>query len=367
MMLKIKQSFKAILSGIILISCGVPKEQQRLAETLNLSDIQSNFVQRQGQNFKLKGQNFFFQGTSLYEIGLLNGMSEADVENSLRRTAEKGLTVVRIWGFCNGDWNGTKALQTSPDHFTPEGLRRMDWAINKAGELGLKIIFVFVNYEKEYGGMQWWVDQVLGPGRDLELFYSNALVQDAYRKYAYFWLNHRNEFNGRLYKEDPTIMAWELANEAHTRDNYEKDRGLELGKLSHEWLWNMAEYLDYQAPLQLLSTGEEGYRREGRLGGPYEWINNGFKGADYVGNMFIPWIDFGTVHVYPDLWGIPYADRNLVTAEFLLDRYQVAQNADKPLVLEEIGFRSWYGNRNQLLNEVFQTANRIGYQGTMAW
>ncbi len=326
----------------------------------------SGFVTRHERQFYLDGRPFFFHGTNLYEIGLLSGASEQDVNQTLKQVADRGLKVIRIWGFCNGGWNGTIATQWSPGNFNWDGIRRMDYVLAKAADYGLKVIFVLVNYEPEYGGMQWWVDQVLGPGKDRELFYTDVRVRDAYKEYAKFWIHHQNSVNGRIYRDDPTIMAWELANEPHTRDNYERDRGIKPGKLSHDWLWDLSEFVDKEAPKQLIATGEEGYRTEG-WSERYQWINNGLKGSDYVSNLYIPWIDFATLHAYPDQWEIPYSDRRWILDHYITDRFKLANDAKKPFVIEEIGFRRFYGDRNQLMREVFQHANQLGVAGTLVW
>ncbi|HET9240510.1 MAG TPA: cellulase family glycosylhydrolase [Oligoflexus sp.] len=327
---------------------------------------ESGFVQVKNRQFELDGRPFYFHGTNLYEIGLLSGVSEQEVDQTLRHVAERGLKVIRIWGFNNGGWNGAVATQWSPGNFNYDGVRRMDFALAKAAEYGLKVIFVLVNYEPEYGGMQWWVDQILGSGRDRELFYSDGQVKEAYKQYAKFWIHHQNSFNGRTYRDDPTIMAWELANEPHTRDNYERDRGLKVGSLAHDWLWEMSEFLNREAPKQLLASGEEGYRSEG-WSDRYHWINNGLKGSDYVSNLYIPWLDFATLHAYPDQWDIPYNDRRWILDQFIADRHRLAHDAGKPLIIEELGFRRYYGDRNLLMREVFQHANGLGIPGTMVW
>jgi mannan endo-1,4-beta-mannosidase len=326
----------------------------------------SGFVTSSNQQFYLDGKPFFFHGTNLYEIGLLGGTSEQEVDHTLKQVADRGLKVIRLWGFCNGNWNEATATQWSPGNFNWDGVRRMDYVLAKAADHGLKVIFVLVNYEPEYGGMQWWVDQVLGPGKDRELFYTDSQVKEAYKQYAKFWIHHRNSVNGRIYRDDPTIMAWELANEPHTRDNYERERGLKPGSLAHDWLWEMSAFVDGEAPKQMIASGEEGYRSEG-TSDRYHWINNGLKGSDYVSNLYIPWLDFATLHAYPDQWDIPYHDRRWILDHYIADRFRLASDARKPLVIEELGFRRFYGDRNQLMREVFQHANQLGIPGTMVW
>jgi mannan endo-1,4-beta-mannosidase len=352
------------IMALTLSSCSADQDPSRLLISNGFAD--SGFVTRSEEKFYLDSKPFYFHGTNLYEIGLLSGISEQDVDQTLKQVADRGLKVIRIWGFCNGGWNGAVATQWSPGNFNWDGVRRMDYALAKAADYGLKVIFVLVNYEPEYGGMQWWVDQILGSGKDRELFYTDWHVKEAYKQYAKFWIHHQNTVNGRTYRDDPTIMAWELANEPHTRDNYERDRGLKPGSLAHDWLWEMSQFIDQEAPKQMIASGEEGYRTDGSSD-RYHWINNGLKGSDYVRNLYIPWLDFATLHAYPDQWEIPYHDRRWILDHYIADRHRLAKDAKKPLVIEEIGFRRVYGDRNQLMREVFQHANQLGVPGTMVW
>ena len=74
-----------------------------------------------------------------------------------------------------------------------------------------------------------------------------------------------------------------LQNEPHTRDLYEKNRGMPAGQLVKNWLGEMSAWLKGLDSNHLISSGEEGYR----AGGPTEtqgnvgannWINGGYKG-----------------------------------------------------------------------------------------
>jgi mannan endo-1,4-beta-mannosidase len=59
-------------------------------------------------------------------------------------------------------------------------------------------------YRADYGGMDVYVKQIAGSANH-DLFYTNAAVQTAFKNYI-------KTFVGR-YVNEPTIMAWELANE----------------------------------------------------------------------------------------------------------------------------------------------------------
>ena len=60
------------------------------------------------------------------------------------------------------------------------------------------------------GGIQWYVDQVLGSGHDKEEVYTNSQAKDAYQKYVSTLVFRTNTINGIQYKSDTTILSWEL-------------------------------------------------------------------------------------------------------------------------------------------------------------
>jgi mannan endo-1,4-beta-mannosidase len=61
------------------------------------------------------------------------------------------------------------------------------------------------------GGIKWWVENVLGPGKDPHLFYTDPTVKAAYKKYIYTILTRNNTITGRLYKDDPTIFSGKVS------------------------------------------------------------------------------------------------------------------------------------------------------------
>ena len=44
--------------------------------------------------------------------------------------------------------------------YNEQSLERLDLVLSEAGKSGIRIIFPFVNFWLDLGGMQWYVDQV---------------------------------------------------------------------------------------------------------------------------------------------------------------------------------------------------------------
>jgi hypothetical protein len=100
------------------------------------------------------------------------------------------------------------------------------------------------------------IAQVLGSGHELEEFYWQPAVMQAYKTYMNAIILRKNTRTGAfmtskysnirtivsnhcltlnlagvMYRDDPVILAWELANEPQTRDNYERTLGTTPGLL----------------------------------------------------------------------------------------------------------------------------------------
>lgn len=161
--------------------------------------------------------------------------------------AENGLTVLRTWAFSDG--SRPDALQTAPGLATTQlGTRSvvclslgvlnewaaasLDFVIHEAAVRGIKLLLVLTNYWSDYGGMQQYVRQCHFPTPytfhrtvfrwakgDAEAdvksedFYRDPKCFDAFVAYISTLLNRRNTISGVLYKDDPAIFAWSVANE----------------------------------------------------------------------------------------------------------------------------------------------------------
>ena len=89
-------------------------------------------------------------------------------------------------------------------------MKRIDLILSEARKQDMKVILTLGNYEDQFGGIQWYVDQLLGSGHDKEEFYSNSQTKDAYRNYVSHVVYRTNSINGIQYKDDTTILSWEL-------------------------------------------------------------------------------------------------------------------------------------------------------------
>ena len=281
--------------------------------------------------------------------------------------------MLRFFCFSNGYGNGSiptpVPIQPQLGLFLEKALLRVDWVLAQGKKYHLHFILPLVNFEPAYGGMQWYVDERLGPGKDKELFYTDKTVRNDFKNYVRMLVNRKNTLTHIAYKNDPTILAWELSNEVHTTDLYEKNRSMPPGKLVLGWITEMSAFIKQLGVQQMVSTGEEGYRTDGNTQCCHNnWINGGYKGVDFVRNSHVPHIDFATVHVYPDNWGFEPSEYKWVIPNVIADRAHIAHKAGKPIILEETGMqRGYLPSRNTLLDALYGAANKNGYAGTLVW
>jgi mannan endo-1,4-beta-mannosidase len=125
---------------------------------------------------------------------------------------------------------------------------------------GIKLILVPTNFEDSFGGMHWWVRTFKGPNHPKEDFYRDPKIQRLFRQYLSALANRVNSKNGRKYREDPTIMAWNTMNEPHTKDGVDP-----TGQLAAKYICSIFEE-------RFKSSSNDGFGRRGLQDqGRYDW------------------------------------------------------------------------------------------------
>lgn len=98
--------------------------------------------------------------------------------------------------------------------------------------------------------------------------YNDTRAETWFKKHIDKVLNRRNTVNGRVYKDDATVMTWELANEPQpqTPDHYLDPRGLQIPPNPADplfaWIDRISTYIRQCAPKQLITSGFEGKQGE---------------------------------------------------------------------------------------------------------
>lgn len=161
-------------------------------------------------------------------------------------------------------------------------------------------------------------------------FYNHADANKIFYDYIKMLINRKNRFTGKIYKDDPVIMAWQLANEPRPGAG---DWGTANFEVFQQWVEKTAAYIKSLDPHHLVSTGNEG------LGGTM-WSQALYENIHRCKD-----IDYMTVHLWVLNWDwfdplkapetFPTAEKN--ACEYLENHIRIAEQIGKPLVLEEFG------------------------------
>ncbi|KAH7339441.1 CEL4a mannanase [Rhizoctonia solani] len=324
----------------------------------------SSFVKTSGQRFTLDGQKFTVAGSNAYWIPQLSNNADItkafnDLKNAqVSSSPFVGLTTLRTWGFNDVTspsgtyyqiWNGkTATLNTGAN-----GLGKFDTVVAQAKAAGIRLIVPLTNNWQDYGGMDVYVKQLLGSDKH-DLFYTDSTVKNAFKKYI-------SGFVGR-YKNEPTVMAWELANEPRCKGSTGTTTGTCTTKTITQWATEMSAYIKSIAPNQLVAMGDEGfYNQPSAPTYPYQ----GGEGIDFDANLKISSIDFGTFHSYPEHWN---QGSNVVGwgTQWIKDHAASQKAANKPVILEEFGVTSSY-NPSSTYTTWWDTIVSSGLTGDLIW
>lgn len=294
------------------------------------------FVTVKHGGFAVHGSPFRFGGTNCY---YLHQQSHYMIDAVLGDAARMGLTVVRAWAFADGTGGGYRPLQTAPYTYDEAAFEPLDYAVHRAGQLGLRLVLPLVNNWPDYGGMKTYVawflgldDDSYGDGTNHDRFYTDAKIRDCFKAYMRHVTGRRNRYTGLRYRDDPTIMTFELGNEPRCRSD-------KSGRTLLSWAAEMTGYLKRLAPRQLVAVGDEGFYGEaGNADYPY----SDYEGAQWKQLTALPCVDYGTFHLYPQGWGEnpaskPGADPAAWGTRWIADHLGDGRALGKPVVLEEFG------------------------------
>ncbi|MBR7836436.1 cellulase family glycosylhydrolase, partial [Actinospica durhamensis] len=285
--------------------------------------------------FAVGGKTFRFGGTNCY---YLHQQSHYMIDAALDDIAAAGFSVVRAWAFADGSGHGYTALQPEPYVYDDAAFDALDYAIHKAGQLGLRLVLPLVNNWPDYGGMAQYVtwflnltDDSYGDATNHDKFYSTPQIRDCYKAFAQYVIGRRNPYTGLRYRDDPTIMTWELANEPRNRSD-------KTGATVLAWVTEMSAYLKHLAPRQLVAVGDEGF-----YGDPtnYDYPYSTYEGDRWKDFVALPSVDYGTVHLYPQGWGETPSNSGTDPVAWgtawIQNHLADGAAAGKPVVLEEYG------------------------------
>lgn len=310
----------------------------------------TNFVSVKGTSLILKGKPYLFVGTN-YWYGSLLGL-EQDRKRGVERLRKEldflkanGVTNLRLMagaegsGPISGVTRVGPPLQPEQGIFDAQVLDGLDLVLAEMRKRDVKaVIFLSNNWEWSGGFQQYltWNGLVPEEMRTRKLtwdeqrdvvakFYGCEPCRRAYNKQAQLILGRTNRVNKVKYTTDPTIMAWELANEPRPMRPASNDAYV-------KWIKDTAAMIKAADRNHLVTTGHEGWI--GTEGMPLFETVHADKNIDYL-----------TIHIWAKNWGWFKGDKlaesfDNVTHKadaYIREHVTVSEKLGKPMVIEEFG------------------------------
>ncbi|WP_165953081.1 glycoside hydrolase 5 family protein [Pedobacter changchengzhani] len=312
-----------------------------------------NFVKVNGANFTVNNKPYYFVGANFWYGAYLGadtdyGNRERLVRelNQLQKLGVKNLRIVAASEESDFKVPLTPPFQYKNGTYNEKLLQGLDFLLSEMKKRDMHAVLMLNNYWDWTGGMQQYVswttgERVYDPAnvktdtwdqamKHSATFYTNEKAQALYRKYINMIINRKNIYTNKIYKNDPTVMTWQLANEP--RPSTAGDP-VESMKIFSKWVDDVAGYIHSLAPNQLVSTGGEG--SQGNL-----------NKLDYaLQSQSSKHIDYMTFHMWPKNWGWYKADQPEMmesalakTKKYIDEHVDLAVKLNKPTVVEEFGF-----------------------------
>jgi mannan endo-1,4-beta-mannosidase len=290
-----------------------------IASMLNKKDTKG-FVVADGNALYLNGEVYRSIGANRYNllthnkpygdrVGCASPFSESEIDRSFAQMQRMGITTVRFWLF---------------QDFTKSGddLSRLDYVIATAEKYNIKLIPVFENH---------WHDCTEG-GVKSSNWYTNG-YKAPYGEYPLNLKDYISKVVPR-YKDKSTILAWEIMNEANTKD----------ADALYSFAQDVSQHVKSLDSKHLVSVGVSGTRE---------------SAADYKRLSEINTVDILDYH--------DYDSERIAVPDTLQSALTTSKESNKPLVIGESGIKKDVQNRPQLFEAKMKAYYANGGSIYMIW
>lgn len=312
---------------------------------------QNNFVQQQQNNLMIGNKPYHFVGANMWYANVMampdnKGGNRKRLLKELDFLQQQGVTNIRVLIGAQGQGklvNGVNpvhpALQTAPATYNDDLLLGMDFLLQQLQKRKMYGVFFFSNNWEWSGGflqyMNWHnkLDDTTmakkftwDENRDIvSRFYNCNECKEDYWNFVKHILQRTSSITKKKYTSEPSIMAWEIANEPRPM----RPAAIEAYK---DFLQQTSALIKKNDPAHLLTIGTEGYMGTETME-VFETIHTDKN------------VDYATIHIWPKNWGW-YTDSTFKndfsavvnkTANYINEHAAVMQKIHKPLVVEEFG------------------------------
>lgn len=374
------KSIVTILIAAVLSALG--------CQALKRDSVKMEFVRVDGGRFTLGGKPYLFVGTNYWYGAYVAASDPERMKRELDFLAKndvKNLRVLALSEESQLERSIRPATLKKSGDLNSNLMEGLDLFLEEAAKRDFKVVLYFTNFWQWSGGMSQYVNWFgEEPLEDPDLtgdwdafmkqsasFYTCEPCQELFRESIHKVIARKNTVNGRTYRNDPTIMAWQLANEP-------RPGGAEYDQVSAssyiKWVDQTAHYIKSLAPRQLVSSGSEGIK------------GSQDRELTYILAHKSTAIDYLTVHMWIKNWGwfdiknpdVTFDYAKQMAKLYIDDHIRIAKELGKPLVLEEFGAERDEGDylkisstyyRDQYFDFVFKLIekNQPYFSGTNFW
>ena len=337
-----------LIIATVFIICGCNKTSNKTMGNRFITTDSTGFV-KNGKPYQYIGTNFWY-ASILGSTG--EGGDRARLCKELDRLKEIGVTNLRILsGPDAGSMLANPAkpyLQSAPGILNDTLLAGLDFTIAELEKRDMDAVIYLNNAWDWSGGYGFYLKQcgygdspnTNVPGGYSEYvdycanFSRDTVAQNLYFDYIRQIVSRKNSITGRFYKDEPSIMSWQLCNEPRA---FSPD----CKEMFAAWIAKAAGIIKEIDSNHLVSTGSEGY-----IGCNIDMNLCERIHADSN-------IDYLTIHIWPVNWG--WAPREnpdsgienacIESGRYIDEHIALAKQLCKPLVIEEFGY-SRKGNKS---------------------
>jgi len=310
----------------------------------------SGFVRRDGMRLLLDGEPYRFVGANLWYGAYLGADAtygnRARLGRELDRLKALGISNLRILASAE---EGPLKSSIKPGFRTKQGwnetlLQGLDYCLAEVEKRGMKAVLYLSNFWEWSGGFGTYLWYATGQYMDMgdpahpwpefpdhnALFYRSRAAVEMFHEHVRRIVGRTNHLTSVAYRDDPSIMAWQLCNEP--RPGTTESVIAESLPAYYEWINGSAQLIRALDPNHLVSLGHEGTIATG-------------EHEDRVAEAHVH-IDYVTAHIWPLNWGwvngkdlaATWDDGAMKIAAYLKTHERIARALNKPLILEEFGF-----------------------------
>lgn len=292
------------------------------------------------------GQPYYFLGTNLWyamHLGADGEKGRERLKRELNQLKDMGITNLRVMAGFEGPetepWRATPAVQEKIGTYNEDLLQGLDFLLLEMQKRDMTAVICLNNFFQWSGGMAQYVSWVTGteiPYPHDEnyswdefqsysaQFYSNKKAKKFFKKFIRKIVKRKNTLTGEKYKEDPAILAWQLANEPRGYGNVEAYL---------DWVEKTAHFLQKKDKNHLVSLGGEGT------------TSNEYAGTAFEEIASCEYLDYLTAHLWIENWSWyePQEPENTFhkaldkARDYIKYHVNLATNLNKPIVFEEFG------------------------------